>query len=243
MPFTSLVSGGTAQALISLGDREGHQVSPVLQSHLCSICSRDCSGICWSQRARIVTGLKCLTSFSRSLYNSFSLCSCLLSIFLLLLLLLCFGDVTATEAPAACHLWRCKSSEGESLTPANLWSACVLPAAQVCAFGCLAQLGFWEAHDTNYFQPLTWDIWTSLGILDTHISQCLISSVLEQICMSQWQYVIQSQVERKKLNSVRFVYSVSGQGRRLPLGSFSFIGVQLQLQSNNKNSPTLKKSN
>lgn len=32
-------------------------------------------------------------------------------------------------------------------------------------------------------------------------------------------------------------------GRRLPLGSFSFIGVQLQLQSNNKNSPTLKKSN
>lgn len=111
------ISGGTAQALITLEDREGHQVSPVPQSplfpglqwHLLVTLRQDCYPCpTWHE------------SFSRLLHNCFLSAALPGNYYLFLLRLRCFGDFTATAAPGACHPWRCKTSEGESTTTASL---------------------------------------------------------------------------------------------------------------------------
>lgn len=115
---------------------------------------------------------ECLTwhkSFSRFLHSCFLSAAVPCCCHLLLLLLRCFGDVTATDVPAA---------RGDVKPPqvkASLQPTCdrsvsyqqhesvPLDAWQSWASG--------KAHDANYFRPLAWDIWTSLGISDDHILQ------------------------------------------------------------------------
>lgn len=179
MPFTLPVSGGIAQALISLEDREGHQVSPVPQLHRCSPRSRRCSGICWSHTGRNVTSFRCLTgpqSFSRFLRNSslsaavpvVDICCCR-CVALEMLQQQKFqvpvtrGDVKPQRLQPTCD--QSVSYQQHESVPLDAWHSWASGKTQ----------------EVNDFQPPTWDIRTSLGISNDRTLRCLISSVLTNL--------------------------------------------------------------